>query len=348
MSGKASTVEKITPIEEREPANGRLGYERNGRGVIRTAKVPLPNFFLVGAAKAGTTSLYHYLRSHPQIYASPIKEPCFFATDIELAKFSPDYRHDYLPNAHEYIWGEMSHPVHSAYITKFEDYAGLFRKVRNEKAIGEASVAYLGSQRAAYEIKARIPDAKIVIILRDPAERAFSHYLMDRQLGVVLRSFTDELREDLKKPVKGWGRTRMYIEHGLYFEQVKRFLEVFGSERVRIYFSKDLREQRSALLQDLYSFLEVTPEPLPAGDANLNRSRAPRFPRFNYWMHRSGWKRPSSIATIRRLRSRIAPMLYIPAPKLSETDRAMLIEFFADDIRKLQDLLDCDLSEWLR
>src|SRR5580704_15589096 len=91
MSGKASTVEKTSPLDDREWINGRPEHERNGRTAgARFAKAPLPNFFLVGAAKAGTTSLYHYLRSHPQIYVSPIKEPCFFATDIELANFGPD------------------------------------------------------------------------------------------------------------------------------------------------------------------------------------------------------------------------------------------------------------------
>ena len=185
-------------------------------------------------------------------------------------------------------------------------------------------------------------------MLRDPAARAYSHYLMDHQLGIVMRSFADELREDLKTPVKEWGRTRMYLEHGMYFEHVKRYLDLFGAERVRIYFSDDLRNRRSVLLRDLYNFLEVASEPLPQSEANLNQRRAPRFPRLNYWLHRSGLKRPNSSAMLRRLRSRIAPMLYKPAPKLSEADRAMMLEFFADDIRKLQDLLSRDLSAWLR
>ena len=133
----------------------------------------------------------------------------------------------------------MAHTVHIAYVKKYEDYIGLFRKVRDEKAIGEASAAYLCSQRAAREIKARIPAAKILITLRNPIERAFSHYLMDLQLGRITGSFAEELHEDLKRPDKGWSRTRMYIEQGLYFEQVKHFLEVFGRERVRIYFSQD-------------------------------------------------------------------------------------------------------------
>jgi len=347
MIQSARTSVIATPLDVSEqPASHRIREPAASPKVSRAT--PLPNFFVVGAAKAGTTSLYHYLSHHPQIYVSPIKEPSFFATDIEPEKFAPDYRYDYLLNPHEYIWGEMARPVHSAYVRKLEDYLGLFRKVSSETAIGEASVVYLGSRSAAYEISARIPAAKIIIMLRDPAERAFSHYLMDWHLGIVQGSFAEELGADLRRPDKGWGRTRMYIEQGLYYEQVKRYLDVFGAEQVRVYFSSDLRVRRGAVLRRLYEFLEVDPDSLP-GEASLNEStRVPRFPRFNYWVHRHGFKRPSSFRMIRRIRSRIAPMLYKPAPRLCSGDRAMMAGYFADDICKLQDLLGEDLSAWLR
>jgi hypothetical protein len=347
--GTFTEVSVAASEEAGAKTNIRPSHTGTGLSLVgRRSKLPLPNFFVVGAAKAGTTSLYQYLGHHPQIYVSPIKEPHYFATDLDMNNFGPDYRLDFPPDTHEYIWGEMSQPVHSAHVTKFEDYQGLFRKVRNEKAIGEASVTYLCSPRAAAEIKARIPEAKIIIMLRDPAERAFSHYLMDRRLGIVARTFAEELHDDLRKTDKAWGRTRMYIELGLYFEQVKRFLELFGPERVRIYLSHDLRADRTTLLRDLYDFLEVDPKLQPARDAFLNESRAPRFPRFNYWMHHFGMKRPSSLAMIRRIRGRISPMLYKPAPRLSPDDRAMLVGFFADDIRKLQDLIARDLLAWMR
>jgi hypothetical protein len=348
MMGTAPTLDIATPEGHPRVVARASDARRGALSATHRAKVQLPDFFLVGAAKAGTTSLYHYLKGHPQVYMSPLKEPCYFATDIEVEKFAPDYRYDYLENPHEYIWGDMSEVVHLAYVKKYEDYVGLFRKVRDEKAIGEASVAYLWSERAAAEIKARIPEAKIIITLRNPIDRAFSHYQMDLKVGRVVRSFADELQDDLRNPDKGWCRSRMYLEHGLYFESVKRFLELFGAERVRIYFSQDLHHHRARVLGNLYDFLEVDPGLSPAADAIFNGAKVPRYPRINYWMYQLGLKRRSSFALIRRIRRRIAPMLYAPAPKLAASDRAMLAGFFKDDILKLQDLVGRDLSAWLR
>ena len=348
MMGTAPTLDIARPEEHARATTPANHHRRGVLPVPHRAKLHLPNFFLVGAAKAGTTSLYHYLKSHPQIYMSPIKEPCYFALDIDPSNFAPEYRYDYLENLHEYISGEMSEVIHIAYVRKYEDYIGLFRKVRDEKAIGEASVAYLCSDRAASEIKARIPDAKIIITLRNPIDRAFSHYQMDLKVGRVVRSFADELQDDLRKPDKGWCRSRMYLEHGLYFESVKRFLDVFGAEQVRIYFSQDLHHHRARVLSDVYDFLEVDPGLPPAADALFNGAKVPRYPRVNYWMYQQGLKRRSSFALMRRLRRRIAPMLYKRAPKLAASDRAMLSGFFRDDILKLQDLVGRDLSSWMR
>src|SRR5579883_1592600 len=114
-----------------------------------------PNFFIVGTGKAGTTSLYHYLRQHPQVYMSPIKEPCFFASEI---------RPDTLSAAHRrYIRlesGKSTTRPPGWLFTNWEEYLQLFRDVRTETAIGEASVAYLWSETAAANIAGRLPHAK--------------------------------------------------------------------------------------------------------------------------------------------------------------------------------------------
>ena len=120
-----------------------------------------PNLFIVGAAKAGSTSLYNYLKNIPGIYMSPIKEPNFFA--------------------------EMTHnnPVWSTIDDK-EKYLRLFHKVRDEKIIGEASVSYLHDLNAPRRIHQRVPDSRIIICLRDPVERGFSHYLHFKRNGFAI------------------------------------------------------------------------------------------------------------------------------------------------------------------
>ena len=131
----------------------------------KTNAPKLPNFILAGAPKSGTTALYHYLRQHPQIYMSPIKEPCYFAAEI---------RPDNLTATHLQHIRRMSRKLPAPFgwlVSEWDDYVRLFQDVQHETAIGEASVAYLWSETAATNIASRLPDAKIIAVLRDPSER---------------------------------------------------------------------------------------------------------------------------------------------------------------------------------
>ena len=136
----------------------------------------LPNFFIVGAPKAGTTSLYHLLDQHPQIYMSPVKEPCYFASEIRPENFSAEHEPRIRREAQELRQissGPMLEKRFSGVVSKWDDYLKLFQNATNEKAIGEASVRYLWSQTAAQNIISRVPNAKIIIVLRDPASSSF-------------------------------------------------------------------------------------------------------------------------------------------------------------------------------
>src|SRR5712692_9536979 len=140
----------------------------------------LPNFFIVGTGKAGTTSLYHYLRQHPEIYMSKVKEPCYFASEIRAEKLSPVYlRHIQRQSRRLRNIFHDGKPLRPEgwIVSEWEDYLRLFQSATNEVAIGEATVSYLWSKTAAVNIYSRLPESKIIIWLRDPAERAFSQYL---------------------------------------------------------------------------------------------------------------------------------------------------------------------------
>src|SRR5262245_13886221 len=123
----------------------------------------LPNFFLVGTGKAGTTSLHRYLQQHPQIYMSPVKEPSYFASEIRPENLTePLRRHVRLQSrelAKHLADGKPVSPL-GWLAAEWDDYLRLFAKVKNEKAIGEASAIYLWSETAARNIHARIPAAK--------------------------------------------------------------------------------------------------------------------------------------------------------------------------------------------
>src|SRR5262245_1508584 len=128
----------------------------------------LPNFFVVGTGKAGTTSLYHYLRQHPQIYMSPVKEPCYFASEIRPENMASAYvSHIRRLSRNLPRLLDDGRPVSPLgwVVSEWDDYLRLFRQVAGETAIGEASAAYLWSATAARNIAAAAPDARIIMIL---------------------------------------------------------------------------------------------------------------------------------------------------------------------------------------
>ena len=126
----------------------------------------LPNFLIIGAMKSGTTSLYHYLKQHPQIYMSSIKEPNFFALEGSNLDFNGAEGKE-----------QIQRLIKRESIINIEEYRALFRRAAHETAIGEASPMYLYSPEAPYRIRYYVPEAKLITILRNPVERAYSAFL---------------------------------------------------------------------------------------------------------------------------------------------------------------------------
>jgi hypothetical protein len=311
----------------------------------------LPNFFVVGDAKAGTTSLYYYLKQHPEIYMSPIKEPHFFSKDINVNLFRKHYRKTVSIDTKNYFSKPKLKELPSVFITEYEDYVQLFREVKDEKAIGEASVSYLYSKVAAREIYKFNPNSKIIIILRDPIERAYSHYIMDLRSG-----FTDEadfikaVINDYNKLQKGWGISNLYIELGLYYEQVKRYLEVFPKENVKIILYDDYKNQTEKVIKEIFLFLDVDSNFLPDISKKYNSGAVPKYLKFNK-MVREIYSEirsfiPQRILNI--LREIYANVFWERNYKtISNEERKILLEFFRDDIEKLSNLIEKDLTIWL-
>lgn len=223
----------------------------------------LPNFFIVGAAKSGTTSMYRYLEQHPDVYMPSFKEPHWFAR-VEPSS--------------ELI-------VHS--VTSEAEYLGLFEGWDGERAIGEASPSYLWDVAAPGRIKQEVPDAKIIVLLREPVSRAFSHYLMDVREGMEARPFLRALQEDYAIHKKGWGISHLYVELGMYCEQISRYLDRFGRESVLVLFFEEVFADPDSTfyaLERTLNFLGVYPT-VPNG-VDLQRRYNPhavprgRFSRF--------------------------------------------------------------------
>jgi hypothetical protein len=204
-----------------------------------------PNFFIVGAAKAGTTSLYAGLRQHPEVFMCYPKEPHHFT------QVNPP---------HQLRW-------HFEGYTDRHRYLRLFEGSRGFRAIGEASTSYLWHPQGARRIRRQVPDARIIISLRDPVERAYSHYLMHVREGIQSLSLYDALAEDLKRTEEAWAISHFYVGKGRYAKQVRRYLEVFGRDRVKIVLFDDLKRDPVAKLLEVVQFLGLDPAPVARIDA---------------------------------------------------------------------------------
>ncbi|GAB3855745.1 sulfotransferase [Nocardioides maradonensis] len=199
----------------------------------------MPNLFIVGAAKAGTTALHSLLTKHPDVCMSAVKEPHYFA----------DVRPD--PN--------MRHLVRRT--TSLDDYLKLFSRP-TATFVGEASPSYLFDATSAQRISAANPAAKIVVMLRDPIERAFSHYLMDVREGRQPRSFEDALAFDRTFRDRRWGTAcHLYEDLGHYADQIARYLDVFDKNQILVLESRQFATDRESVADALGTFLGLPAAP---------------------------------------------------------------------------------------
>ena len=318
-----------------------------------TAAGALPNFFVVGAPKAGTTSLYRYLKQHPQIYMSPVKEPSYFASEVRVENLCESFkRHVRLQSAHlrEYIDDGRPPDPYAWLVLNWHDYKSLFDRVKDEKAIGEATVSYLWSATAAGNIHARIPEAKIVMILRDPAERAFSHYMHQLAEGLTRSTFRKHIEQAERGNSGEINALHPFLELGLYYEQVKRYLDLFPRENIRIYWYEDEWGEPKQLLADLFRFLNVDPAFAPDTSQRALERRAPRLIPMVYWLKKYDLWEPARRVIPAALRPGIRSAVFRRRASLvmDTKDREYLIGYYRDDVRKLASLLNRDLEAWLR
>jgi hypothetical protein len=312
----------------------------------------IPNFFIVGAAKAGTTSLYHYLAQHPAVYMSPIKEPNYFSTDIDLNAIRPQVKERInLLNIDAFIKGPMKTNIHRAFITKEDQYLSLFRHVKNEKAIGDASASYLFSKVAAQNIYNFNSKAKIIIVLRQPVQRMYSHYLMDRRMAVTTLEFERALLEDRANPSQSWGSKSLYYELSEYFEQVKRYYDVFSREQILILLSDELRDDAQSTMQKIFLFLEISPDFRPNLKQEFNSGVLPRNSIVSKIITNNYLRiRIRQAITNKSIKNIVKKILFKKPTeeKIAEETNNNLLEYFSNDIHKLSKLIQMDLSKWLK
>lgn len=234
-----------------------------------------PNFFIVGAAKAGTTTLYQTLAEHPDVFLPRVKEPHFFASDQAY-----------------------SFPI----IENETDYFNLFENVKGERAIGEASTAYLYFSGTAKKIKRRLPKAKIIIMLRKPSAIAFSMWGHQVRQGLELMSFTGAINQELEqghRQVNGVSYGFNYLRQAQVSAQVQEYLDHFGAEQVLIGDFDELRSAPGVFMKQVCEFLDVDPNKVTELSGHFNPSGKPKSPLLHRLLNNSAWWRRALVAPLK-------------------------------------------------
>lgn len=291
----------------------------------------LPNFLVIGTVSAGTTSIYYYLRQHPQIYMSPVKEPRFFSYDGEKESFGGP-------------------KIKSPSVTDYETYCSLFRNVKDEIAIGEITPTYLYHPKSPHSIYKYIPDAKLIAILRNPVDRAYSNFLrVTKQGREPCTTFAQALEDEPERIKQNWSSTFHHKQVGFYAEQLARYYALFPKNQIKIFLYEDFCTKPTQIIKEIFEFLEVDSSFVPDIAYKSNVNGIPKN-RFLYALISENPLRPLLIPfmplSLRAVVSRLKNTM-IEKPKLAPELRQQLIEDYREDINKLQHMLQRDLSTWL-
>ncbi len=295
-----------------------------------------PNFLIVGTARAGTTSLHEYLGEHQDIFMPLQKEPCFFTFYNKEPQFK-DSR--------------------NRYTTTTEEYLDLFNG-KNQKIAGESSTPYMYfHNQSINNIRALVPEyenIKILIVLRDPSERAYSQYMHNRRDLREELTFEEAIAHEEERKKENWHFDYFYVDKGFYYDQVKDFQDNF--KHVKIVFYDTLEKNPDKLLTDIFQFLNV--ETLEkkemihrnqSGEMKVKWFKQIITTRKNPVMN--FFRKLMNRETKKKLRNWMKDKLLRYNLKKSEMNpatRKFLIETYKEDILKLQKIVDRDLSDWLR
>lgn len=296
----------------------------------------MPDFLIIGAAKAGTTSLWSYLDQHPQIYMSPVKETNFFALEGQRPEFV----------------GPRD-PINEWSVTDIEAYRALFAGASHDLAAGEASPLYLYDQRAPQRIAHYVPDVKLIAVLRNPVERAYSSFLFLMEYGrEPLANFAAALQQEEARISSNWAYIWHYKQLGFYYTQLKRYFDLFDRQQIRVYLYEDFKRDNQSVLQDIFRFLGVDETFTPDVSARYWTSGIPKSKILHSFLLGQGrLKSVLRLVLPQTLRSSIFKQLKarnLSRPPLPSHVREQLLEAYRPDILGLQDLLQRDLSGWLK
>jgi hypothetical protein len=295
----------------------------------------MPTFIGFGVMRCGTTSVYHYLKQHPQVFMSPVKETNFFAYLAAQADFAPGLE-------------DIDTPVRS-----LGAYQQIFADAENARAIGELSPHYFRTPGVPACIGVHLPGVRLFCILRNPIDRAYSHYGKCWAEGLEKRSFEQAVNDELASPPEYPGsRIDHYLDLGFYTRHLAGYLRAFDLAQLKICLFDDLQSSPARFMRELFEFIGVDADQPVNTSARLNTGAAVRAESL---LRHSGLKRFSSMFR-RRLPIRLYNLVqsgysralarFATNPGMSPHVRERLTEVYAEEIQALQVLLGRGLSHW--
>ena len=310
-------------------------------------------FFIVWTPKSGSTSLYTYLSQHPQIYMSPIKETNFFATDIDFSQLSEQTKKVNDIDMKKYMSKRPLKLLHMAFVRNKINYESLFWDAWEGQICWEASTSYFRSEEAAHNIKNSYPDAKIIILLRNPILRAYSHRMMSLRWWFAK---WDDFIGDFVAEKEFWRNRRwrddMYYNLWLYSQKLRQYISIFWNQNVRIYLNTDLKDKKKFI--DILKFLGCNTDiyDYSALKKEHNVWNIPRNSLFitiknkvmwlGVYKKYIKWNIPVSIQQF------FAKLLYEKAaPQITLESYQKILKLYIKDINATQEVLNRDLSDWL-
>jgi hypothetical protein len=297
-----------------------------------------PDLLVLGAAKSGTTSLHQYLSEHPEIYMSRVKEPGYFTfVDDNLVYEGPGD-----------AW------MRETVTTNEKTYRSLFDEASGEQLAGESSPVYLHDPAAPRRIHETIPTAKLIVALRNPIDRAFSHFRFMTACGREPEwSFLQALKAQDERIADRWEWGWSYRSLGCYHQQLTRYLSFFDRQQLHVLLFEDLERDPIGEIAKIFRFLNVDSSFVPDTSRKLNVTNVTRERRVSHFLRSTGLRRLVHALTTQKQRKDLAESQFLAQEILGKdtVDEAAvdyLRDAYRSDIEALTHFLDRDLDAWMR
>lgn len=293
----------------------------------------LVDFFVIGVARGGTTSLYNYLQQHPRIFLPRVKE-CNYFSEVDT------------PDKEAYKDPQPGKDYHQKIIRDEKIYQSLFNDAENDQLRGDVSPSYLWDKNAAARIHNYNPEAKILVSLRNPVKRAHSHYLLHFQTGHDKSASFEEALTAPKREI--WGGGNMYLEMGRYYNQLKPYFELFNREQIKVLIAEDWTSRNVDALNEIFDFLGIEYGQIEDGSVDQNASKKIKNKGLLDVLRLEGIKKPIKWLLPEQTKEKLKDRLFYKEGEKVAIDPETyerLMRSFEKDIEQTSQLTGIDLKK---